>query len=231
MQYILESESVLPLSPQRRPRRGFTLIELLVVISIIGIIVVLGVGSTREQLPRFRSVQVAKDLRQDVMSLRNTAVEQGLETRLLLVEADSASDDPDSANAGSWRLQVGDKAMDSRTWTDLGDAGRGVVDLSQDGRHYSRGVSLDEWEPLSGPWTGNSSAIVFSPRGWVSNPSDDFGSDGYITLTVVNKEAWRSGVDDHIDLKLSRSGNVTMTTSLGSRDAGTVGAAAASEGS
>lgn len=217
--------------PQYGARRGFTLLELVVVIGIMAVIVGLGIGLIREQVPRFRSVQVAKDLRQDVMSLRTTAIERGVETRLLLETGDSSVKDPTSENAGAWRLQVGNAAMASSVWTDLNESGRATVSIARGGNHPAKGVSLADWESLAGPWSGNESAIVFSPRGWVENPDGDFGSDGYITLSVVNKVAWKHDVDDHIDLKIARSGNVTMVSSLSSRDAGTVGTASASEGS
>lgn len=212
-------------------RRAFTMLELVVVLGIMAVVVGLGIGMITDQFPRFRSVQVAKDLRQDVTSLRTTAIERGVETRLLLETGDSSVKDPSSPNAGSWRLQVGNAAMASKTWTDLNESGRGVVSIEEGANHYAKGVSLAEWENLSGPWFGNESAIVFSPRGWVENPDGDFGTDGYITLSVVNKVAWKDGVDDHIDLKVSRSGNVTMVSSLSSRDAGSVGTGSASEGS
>ena len=212
-------------------RRAFTMLELVVVLGIMAVIVGLGIGLTRDQVPRFRSVQVAKDLRQDMMSLRTTAIERGVETRLVLEAGDSSVKDPGSPNAGSWRLQVGNAAMASTTWSDLNESGRASVSIEKGANHYAKGVSLQDWGELSGPWFGNESSIVFSPRGWVENPDEDFGTDGYITLSVVNKAAWKDGVDDHIDLKVARSGNVTMVSSLSSRDAGTVGTASASEGS
>lgn len=212
-------------------RRAFTMLELVVVIGIMAVIVGLGIGLTRDQAPRFRSVQVAKDLRQDMMSLRTTAIEQGVETRLLLESADSSPNDAGAPNQGAWRLQIGNAAMASTAWTDLNASGRASVSIEKGGSNYAKSVSLADWGSLSGPWAGNESAIVFSPRGWVQNPDGDFGSDGYITLSVVNKAAWRHDVDDHIDLKVARSGNVTMVSSLSSRDAGQAGTASASEGS
>ena len=216
------------LSPKRR---AFTMLELVAVISIMSVVVALGIGLMRDQVPRFRSVQVAKDLRQDVTALRTTAIERGVETRLLLETGDSSANDPETPNAGAWRLQVGNAAMASTVWTDLNESGRASVSIEKGANHYAKGVSLADWEELSGPWSGNDSAIVFSPRGWVQNPGGDFGTDGYITLSVVNKVAWKNGVDDRIDLKVARSGSVTMVNSLSSRDAGTVGTASASEGS
>lgn len=207
------------------------MLELVFVLGLMAVIVGLGIGLTRDQAPRFRAVQVSKDLRQDMMSLRTTAIERGVETRILLESGDSSVKDPLSPNAGSWRLQVGDAAMASKTWTDLNESGRASVSIAKGSNHYAKGVSLDSWDPLSGPWSGNESAIVFSPRGWVENPDGDFGPDGYITLSVVNKAAWKDNVDDHIDLKVARSGNVTMVSSLSTRDAGSVGTASASEGS
>lgn len=214
-------------------RRAFTLIEMVVVLGIMAVMVVIGIGSTRKQMPRFRAVGVAKQLQADMMLLRNTSAEQGVETRLLLVEADTDYTDPDSAQAGAWKLQVGDRSLASTTWTDLGNATMASTSLADGSQDAVPQVSLAPWAALAGPGSTNSDAIVFSPRGFVTNPDGDFGTDGYITVTVVNKESWRHGIEDHIDLKVARSGNVTMVTSLGQRDAGTVasGEASASGGS
>ena len=212
----------------RRQRSAFTLIELVVVLSIMAVMIAIAIGSTRKQMPRFRAVGVAKELQSDVMLLRNTAAEQGVETRLVLVEADTDYTDPDSDQRGAWKMQVGDRSLRSTTWTDLGNATMASTDLADGSQDAVPQVSLAPWAALAGPGAANSDAIVFSPRGFVTNPDGDFGTDGYITLTVVNKESWRHGIEDHIDLKVARSGNVTMVTSLGQRDAGTVATAGAS---
>ena len=50
------------------------------------------------------------------------------------------------------------------------------------------------------------------------NPASDFGADGTITLTLVNKRALLDGTADTVDLKVSRSGLVRMESSIGPKD-------------
>ena len=213
-------------------RRAFTLVELLFVLVTISVVAAIGFGSVRDMMPRFRMVKTGKDLRQDVSMLRVTALETGLETRLLLVDADSSWSDPATRNVGSWKLQVGNKSRGSTSWetfpADAAEDGtddetaQGTVDISRGGQDEADDVSLV-------PWTGISNdAIVFSPRGFVSNPDSDFGSSGYIELTLINKHALTDDVEDTVVLNIARSGSVTMTSALGKRDAGSVGTSATS---
>ena len=92
---------------------------------------------------------------------------------------------------------------------------RGQVDLSGQGADGISGVSLKPWGQLSGPGSRNLDSIVFSPRGYVINPATDFDSDGYITLTLINKQATAYGLDDSVDIRIARSGMVRMESSLG----------------
>ena len=213
-------------------RQAFTLVELLFVVVLISVIVAIGIGSAQDLLPRFRMVKVGKDLQQDVAQLRVKAVETGRETRLLLVDSDSSWSSAGTPNKGSWKLQVGNKARASTSWDtlpmDADDDGvddsqaLGTVDLSRGAQDEAKDVSLV-------PWTGiTNDAIVFSPRGWVANEDLDFGSDGYIELSLINKAALADDVEDAVTLNIARSGNVTLTSNLGSRDAGSVGSSATS---
>ncbi len=210
-----------------RHRRGFTLVELVIVLAIIGVVSAMGVASVRKLQPRFRMIQASKDLQADVSRLRIAAVDSGRETRLLLLESDSSWDSIGQDNVGEWAMQRGDKARASTTWTTLEDGDAHVV-ISRDGPQELPSVSLVPWSTLSGPATGNADAIVFSPRGFVANPDGDFGSDGYITLTLVNKAALTDGVEDTVSLKIARTGGVSVTSSLGNQDVGTVGSASSS---
>jgi prepilin-type N-terminal cleavage/methylation domain-containing protein len=92
-------------------RTGTTLTELMVVLSIIGLMAAIGLGTVKDQIPRFRMVRAAKQLASDIAALRNTAIEQNRETRLLLVAADSSWESPGASNIGEWWMQVGDLAV------------------------------------------------------------------------------------------------------------------------
>ncbi len=210
-----------------RQRRGFTLVELVVVLAIIGVVSAMGVASVRKLQPRFRMIQASKDLQADVSRLRVAAVESGHETRLLLLDADPSWDSVGRDHVGEWAMQRGDLARGSSVWTTLED-GDAHVTIGRDGAQELPSVSLVPWSALAGPATGNEDAIVFSPRGFVANPDADFGADGYITLTLVNKAALVDGVEDTVSLKIARTGGVSVTSALGNQDAGTVGSASSS---
>jgi len=213
-------------------RRAFTLVEVLFVLVVVSVVAAIGFGSVRDKLPRYRMVKTGKDLRQNIAELQNTAIETGLETRLLLVDADPNHLDPASRNVGHWKLQIGDRAANSTRWDtfpadaaedgtdDLG--GLGHVDIGQGGEDEAAGVSLVPWSGIT------DDAIVFSPRGFVRNGDEDFGADGYMRLTLINKRALSDDVEDTVVLNIARSGGVSMTSALGKRDAGSVGTASTS---
>lgn len=219
-------------------RAGHTLIELMVVVGIMGAITALGVGLVREQIPRYRLIQASRRLESDVVLLRNTAISLGLETRLVLLSADAAYDDPTQPALASWGLQVGNRALGSTAWDwfppDAADDGtdddqsQGRVDIGEGGDEELPGVALGPWGALSGPGTGNPDTVVFSPRGWVMNPSGDFDAEGWIRLTLHNKRALEQGVDDHVELRLARSGYLRRVSSLGQDPGGQAGTGAAS---
>lgn len=209
--------------PNREP--GFTVIELAFILGMIVVLAGLTHGSVKDLLPRYRMIQVAKDMRSDIHALRFTAIEQNREVRVHLVSAD-----PDWSNAGpdtvgEWWLQVGNKSLRSNAWdtlpVDMESDGsddqveRGRVEISHRGEDQIVGVSLKPWGQLSGPGAQNLDSIVFSPRGYVINPASDFDTDGYITLTLVNKRASAYGLDDSVDIRIARSGMVRMESSLG----------------
>ena len=210
--------------PWPHSRRGFSLIEVAIAVSIFGIMVALGYGSIRNQLPRYRMVQAAKSLEQDIARIRMAAILANRETRLVLIGPDPAPDDP-TVYGGNWELQGGDRSMMSSAWeympfdeagTGDPDQSQGRVDIGPDGNRQERGVGLYPWEDLVGPGTGNADAVVFSPSGWVSNPAGDFDGQGYITLRIINKVALGEGVQDEVHIRIARSGYVRLETTLGS---------------
>lgn len=216
------------MGPRSNSRKGFSLVELAMVVALIAVMAGLTHGSVKELLPRYRMVQTAKQLRNDIHALRYTAIEQNKETRVRLVSSDVdwAVAGPDSI--GEWWLQVGNKGLRSKHWDtlpeDMQEDGsddvteRGRVNIGNGGEDNALGVSLKPWGTLVGPGSLNRDSIVFSPRGYVINPASDFDSDGYITLTLVNKNA--IGIEDSVALRIARSGMVRLESSLGAEEMG-----------
>jgi hypothetical protein len=124
---------------------------------------------------------------------------------------------------------LGNKSLRSNSWDtfpqDADEDGtddatqKGTVEISKGGQDEVRSVSLAPWQVLLGPGLNNADAIVFGPRGHVINPAADFGVDGTITLTLVNKEALLDGKEDTVSLKIARTGLVRMQTSIGAQEA------------
>jgi len=206
-----------------RAKRAFTLLEIGVVIGIIAVISALGIATMRGSMPRYRMVNASKQLKGDLMDLRMKAIEQNRQTRLVLEESDDDYLDPNSASAGAWKMEVGNRSRNSTRWRAVED-GSSSVNIAKAGNRPFPDVSLMPWGSFSGPGRNNSEAIVFSPRGWVENPAEDFQSSGYMVLTLVNKEARAKGINDFIEVRVSRAGLVDLEAALGrDPDGGTVG--------
>lgn len=205
-------------------RKGFTLVELGIVIAVITVLAAIGWGSTRGQMPRYRLIRGAKNLRGDLTNLKNLAVMSNRETRMLLIGSPGDCLETDEFG-GSWFLQAGNKSRGSTSWEFLPidtemegedeEQGEGRVSIGDGGNHELRDVCLEEWDPLRGPGTGSTDSIVFSPRGWVRNPAADFDSSGYLVLTLTNQAAGRLGVVDKVHIRVSRAGMVRMHSTLG----------------
>lgn len=196
-------------------RRGHVLAELAITIAIIGLLAAIGWGTLSRQLPTYRMMRTGRLLQTDLQQLRTLSVATSREARLRLIEGD-ATLDPWADGVGRWEMQLGNRASGSTVWDTLPldddgvvDNGQGTRDISPDGNRAAADVSLAAWAPLAGPGSGNEDSIVFSPRGWVSNPAGDFG-DGYIALRLVNKRALRDGRDEHVRVRVPRSGMVHL---------------------
>lgn len=211
-------------APQPGRGHGFTLIELILVVSILGVISALAWGTLHSQMPRYRLVRAANELAEDVSNLRMTAISSNIETRFVVERTDTDITDPDTWG-GAWRLQAGNASANSMRWEDLpidatkdgtdDETGEGSVDIGPGGNRECRGIGLDLQEDLSGPSVGNSGSVVFTPRGWVANPAEDFDGSGYITLRLVNKLALSKGLEEEIHVRIARSGYVRLESSLG----------------
>ena len=230
-----EAERFLQARGQRRQdRRGLTLLEVVVVLAIIGVVAAIGWGSTSSYLPRFRTVSTAKGLKADVMKLRSLAVSTGRETRLTLTGTPGRCADP-GVYGGSWTMAIGNRSSGSSTWDLLpedsaadgtdDDRSEGTVDLGQGGNRQARGVCLRQWDTLAGPGAGNADSIVFSPRGFVTNPSADFSTvSGTIDIELVNLDAVHRGFEDTVSVRLFRTGAARLESTLGDEYDGTTAA-------
>lgn len=172
----------------------------------------------------------ARTLHADLVTLRSLAVATNRETRLLVTASDAALD-PAEPQVGEWLLQAGNRSTRSSEWDtlpiDLGadaDASDGERSLSPGGFDAARGISLAVGAPLAGPTGDNENALVFSPRGWVTNPGGDF-VDGYISFELVDKEALAHGQDQRVHVRVSRAGlsriETGPTTALAAHPVGT----------
>lgn len=210
----------------RRLKSAFTLLELMIVVGIIAALAALGISASTELLPRFKTRQAAYQFARQAELARQLAMTERKQVRILMVEYDNYATDPDQANKGLYRIQMGNRASGSTVWDTLpfesGSAdtylGEGTVDLSKGGLHYKKGVSIDNWGTLSGPGSGNADAIVFSNRGTVMNPSSDFDSNGNIPIVFVNKPSARKVSTDPetFVVNITRTGMIRVDSNRGS---------------
>ena len=214
----------------RRYRAGFTLIELMIVVALISILTAIGIGMSSDLIPRFRTRQAARTFASKVNECRALAIRSGKECSVWLLGADSSLTNLDS-NAGEYWVGLGNKNRSSTTWdylpvdTETGgsdsDQSQGVVDIGEeDGQFYQRRVGIAQWTTLGGPGTGNSDRIVFGPRGFVTNPSSDFGALGTIDITFVNKVARAEGFTEDWTVKVGRTGMTRIDTTVQSEYGG-----------
>ena len=206
-------------------RQGFTLIELMVAIALLGLIAAIGWSSMSDQLPRFRMIRAARLLKSDMINLRNLAVQSNRETRIRFTDAGGGDCVDPESEGGRWEMAIGDRSSNSTSWDLLPEdalddgsddnQGEAVTSLFESGNHRAAEVCLKDWASLTGPGNNNTDSVVFSPRGWVSNPGEDFSSNGYIEFTLANQEANRKGIVDEASVVVFRSGMIRMVSALG----------------
>jgi prepilin-type N-terminal cleavage/methylation domain-containing protein len=199
---------------------GLTLVEIMIVISIIGILAALGGPMMTIGLPRWRARRAAMEFASTVAQARALAIADNVEYRIQLEAFDP--DLSDATSVGRYSIARGNAANGSTAWDVLpvepagstGDSstGGGTVEISDGGEDALADISIDNWGTLTGS-TGDD--IVFSPRGWVGNPTSDFNADGYIDVTFVNTAILRSeGVSQTWTVRIGRGGMTRVESNL-----------------
>lgn len=200
----------------KHQHRGFTLLELMIVVAIFSVLAVLGFGMTRETLPRYRAYSAAEEFAANVAKCRMAAIRSGYECRILMNEYDDKPGNLATSNAGSYYIQLGNKSIQADDFVTLPTSlmeVQGTFDISEGSTNYRRNVSIMDWGSLSGTTGSGSDSIVFSPRGFVANPSSDF-DDGYIVVPFVNKVSYSDGVEDIYKVQIARSGMTRVENPL-----------------
>jgi prepilin-type N-terminal cleavage/methylation domain-containing protein len=199
-----------------KTRHGFSLIEMMIVVAIFSVLAVIGFGSTRDTLPRYRTYSAAEQFKGNVATCRMAAIRSGYECRILMSDYDNKPATLTAENTGEYYLQLGNKSSQSDDFETLPTSlmeVNGHFSLAVGSTNYKRNVSIMDWGTINGTSGAGSDSIVFSPRGFIANPSSDF-SDGYITIRFVNKVAYQDGISDIYKVQISRSGMTRIENPL-----------------
>lgn len=194
---------------RRNSSSGVTLIELAVVIALVGVLAMIAVPNLGKMLPQYRLNRTVRELSDHVQTARLLAVSQNRQYRICMITKDAAPTTGDlRSNKGRYLIQAGDLSSNSSVWDTLPiGTGSAEGDIAYDftsSKGYYSGVSISGWTTLGGSGTGNTDCIVFSPRGWIENPSDDFSNAGYIHIYFRNKAA--NPTNDSRTVLISRGG-------------------------
>jgi prepilin-type N-terminal cleavage/methylation domain-containing protein len=200
----------------RRAQRGFTLIELVLVVAIFLVVTVIGFGMTRDTMPRYRAKKGALQFAGHVSMCRMLAIETNLECRILMADFDASPGNLSAGEKGKYFIQIGNKDLnadefDTLPTDDINE--KGTWDIGTGSTDKLRRVSIMEYETISGPSSAGSNSIVFSPRGFLTNPAGDF-NDGYITISFVNKVAYSKGISDIFRVHIGRTGMTRIENPL-----------------
>lgn len=201
-----------------RSSRGFTLLELMIVIAIMIALAVMALPSMRAFIPRYRLNAAAKDLAGAVQQARMMAIAHSREYRICMLTKDaSAATSAPAASVGEYALSAYDddgSCTGSGCWdvlpTDaVGDTTRteGSYVLTPGSPNSVVGISIVGWTPMGGPGSDNTDCIVFSSKGWISNPTTDFDG-GFIYVQFRNK--YVNPQEDIRTVRISRGGGVTI---------------------
>jgi len=190
-------------------RRAHSLVELAIAVAVVAVLAGIGWGVFQDRFTTYRMLDVARMLQSDLVTLRALAIDTNREARVHFLTADTAMDADDTQH-GSWELQVGNRSSGSTEWDTLPIDADGAVDVSEGERSLEMGGANEAKEVSLAPWaTLDDDAITFTPRGWLANGAGDYVA-GEIELKIVNKRALRNGKDEHVVLRVARSGFVRM---------------------
>lgn len=214
-------------------RRGLSLLELAIVIAIIGIMAAVAGTLLTDSIPMWRTRRAAREFSVALQTARQMAIAQGVQYRVRMGAYDTDLSGS-GLSTGLYYIEKGNSAEGSTFWDTIpvdmdgsgAQSGEGTVEISDGGQDELPGVSIEQWDPITGI---NGDDFVFSPRGMLENPVSDFGSDGYIEITFVNKKARRRGVTDEWTVKISRGGLVRMQATTQPTVGGNPGTPDASE--
>lgn len=203
---------------------GFTIIELMIVVGIIGILAVFAVPNLQALIPRYRLNRGAKEMAGVVQMARLMAISQGRDHRICMLseDPDPTGTDP-ASNVGLYQVSAWNTALGaSGAWDVLPiEETSQTTDTRQDEGTYNmgqvaggygmRGISITDWTSMGGPGTGNDDCMVFSTRGWLSNPLTDFNA-GYIYVYFRNK--YENPKEDMRTVRISRGGAVQILNGM-----------------
>lgn len=207
-----------------RQQAGFTMLELMIVVAIIMVLTAAGIGMSSDMVPRYRTRRAAKEFVAKVQQCRALAIRSNRECSVWMVSADGSLSDV-STNGGEYWVAMGDASNNSTNWDILpvdsmsdgsdDDSSLGIIDIGDtSSSHYARHVSISPWNAITGPGVGNNNRIVFDPRGFVRNPVGDFDSNGYISITFVNKKARKNGTTEDFVVDISRAGMTRLSSTV-----------------
>lgn len=219
--------------------RGYSATEIIVTLGVVAALSGIGYGTTSQLKPRYQARKAAVEFNQAVATARQLATTNGVEARILLVEYDVNAADASAPNLGQYRIQLGNRSLNSDVWDTLpAEAGtadmltaEGTVDLSAGSPQHLAGVSIEDWGTVNGPGAGNTDAIVFNPMGTLQNPASDMDAQGGIAVSFVNKKTVGAARPDRTTVRIYRGGMARLETQASAEAVADGSAASTTDGS